>query len=444
MIRSEQIDQLKPFQARAIIEELRKGSVPIDYVPFFTVGRENWLTFIEDDLDHYIAEGGAKVRFVIGDYGDGKTHFMSVIRHMSLQRGFAVSFVVLTRETPMQKFEVVYREMVRQLRAPASLSELGDLRVEEPGIRGLLNGWADNMAAELASVGDSPLSEKLAVLRDDLSSNPGMDVNFVNGLIGLLDNRFRSLQEGETAEERANSREILYQWFEGGKASKKDLKPFQIFEVLNKTNSKRLLASLLVFLRRLGYKGLILLMDELETVIAQSTSVRNAAYENVRLLIDNTEQAEYLHIFFSIIPDVILSEKGFKSYDALWSRVRSIGEGKRLNYRSILIDLHRTPLETHELIELGTALRCIHEISYRWEAKDQVKEGLIEQICENQKRMGLLSEVRLFIKQVIRILDMAEQGIPLDEDLDLTEQILSSRREMEEEKVEQLQPRWDS
>jgi hypothetical protein len=39
---------------------------------------------------------------------------------------------------------------------------------------------------------------------------------------------------------------------------------------------------------------------------------------------------------------------------------------------------------------------------------------------------------------------MAEQGIPLDEDLDLTEQILSSRREMEEEKVEQLQPRWDS
>ena len=65
-----------------------------------------------------------------------------------------------------------------------------------------------------------------------------------------------------------------------------------------------------------------------------------------RLLIDNTEQAGFLHIFFSIIPDILQAEKGFKSYDALWSRVRSIGEAKRLNYRGVLIDLHRTPLKT--------------------------------------------------------------------------------------------------
>jgi hypothetical protein len=185
-------------------------------------------------------------------------------------------------------------------------------------------------------------------------------------------------------------------------------------------------------------------MDELETVIAQSASIRNAAYENVRLLIDNTEQAQYLHIFFSIIPDVLLSEKGFKSYDALWSRVRSIGEGKRLNYRSVLVDLHRTPLETEELIELGSCLRRIHEISYRWEVKDIIGDTMIEKICTAQKRRGLLSEVRLFIKQVIRLLDMAEQGAPVDEDMDITEQIIDSQREMEQEKMEQLQPRWDS
>jgi hypothetical protein len=39
---------------------------------------------------------------------------------------------------------------------------------------------------------------------------------------------------------------------------------------------------------------------------------------------------------------------------------------------------------------------------------------------------------------------MAEQGTPPDEDFDLTDQILSSRREMEQEKLEQLQPKWDS
>ncbi len=422
---------LKAFEARAVIEDLRKGSVPIDYVPSFTVGRQRWLTFVEEDLDHYIAEGGAKVRFINGDYGDGKTHFMSVVRHLALQKGFAVSFVVLTREVPIHKFEVVYQTIVRQLRGT----------FEGAGIRGLVDTWADSLAPDLANQDGSSFQERLTALSEELRALPGMDLNFANALVGLFNNRFGLVGEGEAAEERLQAREVLYQWFEGSRVAKRELKPFQIFETLSKTNSKRLLGSLIAFLRYRGYQGLILLMDELETVIAQSASIRNAAYENVRLLIDNTEHAQYLHIFFSIIPDVILSEKGFKSYDALWSRVRSIGEGKRLNYRSVLIDLHRTPLKTEELIALGQTLRRIHETAYRWDGA-AVTDELIEKVCTAQKRMGLLSEVRLFVKQIIRILDMAEQGEAPGEDL--AEQIVASQREVEQEKVEQLQPKWDS
>ncbi len=423
--------ELKAFEARAVIEDLRKGSVPIDYVPSFTVGRQRWLTFVEEDLDHYIAEGGAKVRFINGDYGDGKTHFMSVVRHLALQKGFAVSFVVLTREVPIHKFEVVYQTIVRQLRGT----------FEGAGIRGLVDTWAESLAPDLANQDGSSFQERLTALSEELRALPGMDLNFANALVGLVNNRFGLVGEGEAAEERLQAREVLYQWFEGSRVAKRELKPFQIFETLSKTNSKRLLGSLIAFLRYRGYQGLILLMDELETVIAQSASIRNAAYENVRLLIDNTEHAQYLHIFFSIIPDVILSEKGFKSYDALWSRVRSIGEGKRLNYRSVLIDLHRTPLKTEELIALGQTLRRIHETAYRWDGA-AVTDELIEKVCAAQKRMGLLSEVRLFVKQIIRILDMAEQGEAPGEDL--AEQIVASQREVEQEKVEQLQPKWDS
>jgi hypothetical protein len=285
------------------------------------------------------------------------------------------------------------------------------------------------------------LQELLASLGEELRALPGMDLNFANALLGFVGNRFGAPEAGDAAEEqRRQGQEVLYQWFEGSRVSKRELKPFQVFESLSKTNSKRLLGSLIAFLRYLGYQGLILLLDELETVIAQSASIRNAAYENVRLLIDNTEHAQYLHIFFSIIPDVILSEKGFKSYDALWSRVRSIGEGQRLNYRSVLIDLHRTPLEAEELIALGQTLRRIHGAAFRWDAS-AVTDDLLEKICTTQQRMGLLSEVRLFVKQVIRILDMAEQGEAVGEDL--TEQILTSQREVEQEKVEKLQPKWD-
>ena len=425
----EEVNRLKPFQARAIIEELRKGSVPDDYVPYFTVGRDRWLTFIKDDLKNYIAEGGAKVRFLSGDYGDGKTHFMSVIRHLALQSDFAVSFVVLTREVPIHKFEAVYQAICRQLRG----------RFTGIGIRALLTEWLDDLAQK-----ETTPRPQLAELTDTLRQLPGMNINFANALAALAHIRLAPLEDTEQQQARDAGRDILLHWFEAGKVTKRELKPFGVFELINKTNSKQMLNSLNAFLRFVGHSGLILLLDELETVIAQSLSIRNAAYENVRLLIDNSEQAQYFHIFFAIIPDVLLSEKGFKSYDALWSRVRSIGQKKRLNYRGVLIDLHRTPLASKELLELGRCLRRIHEMAYRWDAAEMIPDELIRTVCQNQDKMGLLSEVRLFVKQVIRILDMAEQGEKPAQNLDMAAHITSSQKEMEAEKVAQLQPSWDT
>ncbi len=423
--------ELKPFEARSIIEEMRKGSVPAEYVPLFTVGRDNWLKFIEDDLINYIAEGGAKVRFLHGSYGDGKTHFMSVIRHIAMKQGFAVSFVVLTRDVPIHKFEAVYQEIVQQLSGI----------FEGKGIRSLLNHWLESLAVN--DVG--PDQKQITDLAETLRNLPGMNVNFANALVALAKNRFLPLEPEASQEERIDARETLFRWFEAGKMTKKEIKPFSVFETVSKANSKQMLNSLNSFLRSCGHKGIILLLDELETVIAQAKSIRNAAYENVRLLIDNTEQASCFHIFFAIIPEVLLSEKGFKSYDALWSRVRSIGQqDKQLNYRGVLVDLHRTPLKSAELVSLGKSLRQIHQISYRWNAIKAVPDRLLEDICAKQKKMGLLSEVRLYVKQVILLLDMAEHDKNAVEKLDLDEHIISSQQEMEQEKVEKLQPSWDN
>jgi len=427
------LEELKPVEARGIIESLRRGSVPVDQVPYFTVGRERWLSIIEDDLAHYIAVGGAKVRFLSGDYGDGKTHFLSVIQHLVQRENFAVSCVVLTREVPMHKFELVYQQIVSRLSTAQGAI----------GIRALLSNWVESLHVQFGETDEATRTAALQDLAETVKELEGMDVNFAQGLISLVQYRYWPLAEGETPEDRGQALEVLDQWFEGSRLSKRDLRPFQIFESLNKTNSKRLLLSLIAFLLHLGYQGLILLLDELETVMAQSASVRNSAYENVRLLIDNTEQAHHLHVFFSIIPDVILAEKGFRSYDALWSRVRSVGESDRLNYRSIVIDLHRTPLETAELLELGRRLRHIHELAYRWEAAPIVTDAFLDEVCQMQQRMGLLAEVRLYIKQIIRYLDMAEQDGTL-EGVDMTDQVVAVQREIADAQETGERPAWDA
>jgi len=432
MITQNDLTQLKPFQARAIIEELRKGTVPMEYVHLFTVGRKKWFSFIEDDFNNYICEGGSKVRFISGDYGDGKTHFMSLTRQLAMKKNFAVSFVILTREIPIHKFEIVYQTIVRQLKG----------EFKGTGIRNMLEAWVEGLDSKVDKDKCLKKRSNRIALASELRNIPGMDINFANGLIALVKNRFAPIKT-DMEDNREAELEIIMHWFEGGKITKRELKPFQIYEFLNKTNSRLFLNSLILFLRKTGHKGLVLLMDEMETVMAQSASIRNAAYENVRLLIDNSESSEYIHIFFSIIPEILNAEKGFKSYDALWSRIRSIGDSTRLNYRGVLIDIHRTPLKTEELIELGRNLRTIHETSYRWDAKNLVTDKLLRDICKNQKRMGILSEVRLYIKQVIRILDMAEQG-QLPEELEMEQQIQETKKEMETEKLEQAQPIWDS
>ena len=420
MITHKDIEQLKPFQARAIIEALRKGIVPTEYVSFFTVGRQNWLKFVEEDLDYFIASGGGKVRFINGDYGDGKTHFMSVIQQLSLQKNFASSFVVLTRDIPIHKFEVVYQAIVSQLRGT----------FEGIGIRASIKHWINSYKTD---------ENDLGALTTSLREVPGMGTDFANALIGLLHINSSS----SSAETQDDSEELLYQWFEGKKVAKKELKRFHVFELLNKTNSKQFLQSLIAFLKITHHKGLILFLDELETVLAQGASVRNAAYENVRLLMDNTDHTEYLLLFFSLIPDVLLSEKGFKSYDALWSRVRTIGDSADLNYRSTLMDLHKTPLKRQELVDLGVSLRKIHEMSYRWSAEQFVPDDFIVRMCEQQEEMGALSEVRLFIKQMIRCLDITEQGHAMSES-NLLENLLESQKETEIEKTRQLEPAWDA
>ncbi|WP_287125493.1 BREX system ATP-binding domain-containing protein [Desulfobacter sp.] len=437
MISLDALKELEPFQARSIIEELRKGSVPVEYVPVFTVGRQKWLSYIEDDLENYIAQGGAKVRFISGDYGDGKTHFMSVVRLLAMEKGFAVSFVVLTRDVPIHKFETVYQSIVRQLQG----------NFNGMGIRNLLTAWLDSLSPEFIDVKAGAATEKCTALAEELREIPDMDINFANALAAIVSNRFAPMEEGENEETRKADREILMHWFDGGKVTKRELKPFQVYEYLTKTNARQLMNSLILFLRRFGHQGLILLMDEMETVVAMSASVRNAAYENVRLFIDNSETAQYLHIFFSIIPDVLVSEKGFKSYDALWSRVRSIGtsmgDAKRLNYRGVLVDIHQTPLQTEELVDLGRCLLSLHGIAYRWSPQELVTDKVIEEICINQKKMGVISEVRLFIKQLIGVLDLAEQG-QSPEEMDMARQMVETRKEMEAEKMKQMEPTWDS
>ena len=139
------------------------------------------------------------------------------------QASFAVSFVVLTREVPLHKFELVYREIVSRLSTAAGAT----------GLRGLLTHWLDTLQPHLGEAPDAATrTARIEELAATLRGLEGMDLNFANGLIALVQNRFRPLAEGETPEAREAERQTLFEWFEGGRLSKKRIAAVADFRVV--------------------------------------------------------------------------------------------------------------------------------------------------------------------------------------------------------------------
>ena len=79
-----QVIRLK--ERETIIQSLRSGVVPRIGLQHIQVGRSEELKSFVKDVET-IADGGASFRLVIGDYGSGKTFFLSLVRSIALEKG---------------------------------------------------------------------------------------------------------------------------------------------------------------------------------------------------------------------------------------------------------------------------------------------------------------------------------------------------------------------
>jgi hypothetical protein len=68
----QKIVRLRPRDRDAIISSLRSGVVPRVGFQYIQVGRAAEVGAMTSEVDR-IADGGSAVRFVIGEYGAGKT-----------------------------------------------------------------------------------------------------------------------------------------------------------------------------------------------------------------------------------------------------------------------------------------------------------------------------------------------------------------------------------
>lgn len=119
------------LSARQSIEALRLGVVPAHHLETYTIGREAELLSIDQSLAS-AAQGGLRV--VLGDYGTGKTHFLELTERLALQRGFLTTRVTLdSREIQPMRPRRLYHGLATGMRYPDEADH------EPRGLRPLLD-----------------------------------------------------------------------------------------------------------------------------------------------------------------------------------------------------------------------------------------------------------------------------------------------------------------
>ncbi len=102
--------------AHRMIEAFRLGVVPHQDVENFTFGRENEIRMIEKSIDD-LGRGIGGSYLVEGEYGAGKSHILEYTRHLAIKNGLATTYCELDPvEVSLHRPKKVYRELVHNLR----------------------------------------------------------------------------------------------------------------------------------------------------------------------------------------------------------------------------------------------------------------------------------------------------------------------------------------
>lgn len=406
--------KLSPPAAENIIVSLRAGTPNINSIIHINVdieARKAWLDDVKRDLDKYIMNGYSKVRFIKGDYGVGKTHSMSLIMHYARENNYAVSYISAD-QVRLNRYDEIFSAIVRNLEIKGR---------KENTLKFLLENFVNKTRRELESRHglndqDFIVSETKKRISEFIEQMQKTTYDFKNAMLNYMFN-FLEMPSGKDWQ---TDNENVLRWFSGMKVPLKELKELRIYSLNDKDNSRDSIKSLADIIVNFGFKGMLIVIDEAEQVLYQSTNAAKMANNNIRHILDSvdgggeTHYAERCYILVASTAEMMSNpEKGFKSYTALWDRIGSVLNEPQfaefINPRSIIIDLdhQKAKVTQADLKKIIDNIIRIHAIAYEWEPGRVINEKIIEGITK--KAFDLLKRntpLRASVKMIIEILDL--------------------------------------
>lgn len=288
-----------------------------------------WLGFLSSEyLTTYVSDGGAAIKFAIPLDPEDHESLVADLGSLAEEAGF-LTVSVLAIETkvhmPDQVFfriaeQVPWRRMAHQVVARLAAQAGYDV----PGTAGPL---IPALAEANAMDGNLIALELRRLIANEVYKRRGLAKDF---RVAMTQMCLGELTGGDDAEVTAG---VLQDWLTGRLTSIGAVKPYQIFNRINRSNARHIFGSLLHWVRYAGFPGLMVVLD-----IRRVTEPRNPrdgtvyytkaamldAYEVLRQFIDGTDRLEGCLIVVAAnaaFLDDDPSGRGMGAYQALKFRI---------------------------------------------------------------------------------------------------------------------------
>ena len=277
------MSEISPARRHAIVDALRRGTVPRHGLDLLAVGMERFEKAIDEELEK-VAGGAATFRAVRGEYGSGKTFFVRWLAERARRRGFATTEVQISEtETPLHRHETVYRRIVERLSTPEQ---------DDGALRGVLDAWFYALDEDVLAEGAVSESDDsaLALRSNELLETRLGEVSRRAPAFGAALRAYRSaLANGQRDEADG-----LLAWLGGQPHVAAHVKRAAgIRGDIDHDAALGFLQGLLVVLRDSGLTGLVVVLDEVETLQRVRTDTRERALNALRQLIDEVDAGRY-------------------------------------------------------------------------------------------------------------------------------------------------------
>lgn len=403
---------ISPQRRDQIIDALRRGTVPQSNLDAFAVGLDRFEAAIDEEL-RKVSAGGSVFKAVRGEYGCGKTFFARWLADHSRKMGFASTEVQISEtETPLHRLETVYRRLNERLATADTTAG---------ALRNIVDAWFFTLEEDVLAEGSITPNDSSELLNrtNILLERRLADVARTAPTFSAALRGYRQAQ----VDDRPDLAEGILAWLSGQPNVASEAKRFAgVKGDIDHFGALNFLQGILTILRDSGHVGMMIILDEVETIQRVRSDVRDKSLNALRQLIDEVDSGRFPGLYLLITGTASFFEgpQGIQRSEPLAQRLQvDFQTDLRFdNPRAVQIRLPAFTLERLRLV--GCKIRDIYSRHTRSHER-------VMQLCNDEYVSELAAAVagklggkvgvspRIFLKKLVSdVLDRIDQFADFD------------------------------